>query len=173
MKLFTADQIEHTLRKRDSETFGIYMGVQEIKGTYADIKVGRTVNVKAIQRGRSQGGANWWFLYFWPLKDKEATHKAEAALKPLLEQFKVKGTQGTGQTEIYSSDHQYDIYRMISSKLGSCIMSRASVWESEVLENGLVELPGPLLQELGWYEGDTLNYNFDGNSVYITKHVES
>ena len=52
-------------------------------------------------------------------------------------------------------------------------MNRASVWESEVLENGLVELPGPLLQELGWYEGDTLNYNFDGNSVYITKHVES
>ena len=173
MKTFTADQIEQTLRKRDSETFGIYMGVQEIKGTYADIKVGRTVNVKAIQRGRSQGGANWWFLYFWPLKDKEATHKAEAVLKPLLAQFKVKGTQGTGQTELYSFDELYTMYRIISSELGPCVMSNSGVWESEVLEGGLVTLPGPLLQELGWYEGDALNYSFDGNSVYVSKHVES
>ena len=48
MRVFTAAQLEQVLCKSDSETFGVYMGVQEIKGTYADIKVGRTVNVKAI-----------------------------------------------------------------------------------------------------------------------------
>ena len=40
---------------------GVYAGFQEIDGHQAQTKIGRSKNAQAIQRGRAQGGANWWF----------------------------------------------------------------------------------------------------------------
>lgn len=37
------------------DCFGVYVGVQEIRGHYAQTKIGRSRNAQAIQRGRQQG----------------------------------------------------------------------------------------------------------------------
>ena len=43
------------------DCYGVYAGFQEIDGHRACTKIGRSKNAQAIQRGRAQGGANWWF----------------------------------------------------------------------------------------------------------------
>lgn len=100
IKQVTAQQIEEHLGVTDSQTFGVYIGYQQIIDCIGPTKIGRTVNVRAIARGRSQGGADWWFHSFWPLKDRSETYVVEKQLKKLLEGYKIKGTQT--QTELYS-----------------------------------------------------------------------
>lgn len=99
-KVFDAKTIEKCIYAKDSETFGIYVGFQEIAGTIGPTKIGRTVNVKAIQRGRSQGGANWWFYAFWNLANRQETYDAEKSIKKALSKFRYKGEQN--QQELYN-----------------------------------------------------------------------
>jgi hypothetical protein len=95
-----AKLIEKCLYAKNSDTFGIYVGFQEINGTIGPTKIGRTINVTALQRGRSQGGANWWFYAFWPLSSREETYTVEKAIKKELHLFKTLGAQN--QQELYS-----------------------------------------------------------------------
>jgi len=100
MKAYRSRDIETVLGSSDSQTFGIYIGYQAIGSCIGPTKIGRTVNVKAIERGRSQGGADWWFHSFWPLSDRSETYKVESAIKKELIQYKTKG--GQSQTELYA-----------------------------------------------------------------------
>lgn len=98
--MLSAVDIEKAINKTDSETYGIYVGFQEINGTIGPTKIGRTVNVKAIQRGRAQGGANWWFYAWWSVKDRKETYNLEKIVKKELTEYSEKGCQG--QKELYS-----------------------------------------------------------------------
>lgn len=100
MKALRALDIEAVLGVRDSNTFGIYIGYQAIGSCIGPTKIGRTVNVKAIERGRSQGGADWWFYSFWPLTDRAETYSVESRIKAELKQHRTKGSQS--QTELYA-----------------------------------------------------------------------
>lgn len=100
IKQITAQQIEERLGAKDSQTLGVYVGYQQIIDCIGPTKIGRTVNVRAIARGRSQGGADWWFHSFWPLADRAETYIVEKQLKKMLHSYKIKGTQT--QTELYS-----------------------------------------------------------------------
>lgn len=84
----------------DSTTFGIYAGFQEIDSVRSKIKIGRCNNAAAIQRGRSQGGANWWFVSFYPMPSNASTYIASKAIKEALSIYRIPGEQG--QTEIYN-----------------------------------------------------------------------
>ena len=100
LNMFSALDIEKFINKRDSETYGIYVGFQEINGIIGPTKVGRTVNAKAIQRGRAQGGANWWFYAWWTVRDRNDTYSLEKLVKKELVEYSIKGFQG--QKELYS-----------------------------------------------------------------------
>ena len=100
MKRFRARDIEILLRANNSQTFGVYLGYQAIGSCIGPTKIGRTINVKAIERGRSQGGADWWFHSFWPLSDRAQTYKTETLIKKTLSEYRTKG--GQSQTELYS-----------------------------------------------------------------------
>lgn len=91
--------IELAVGASGSQTFGIYVGYQEIRGIIGPAKVGRTVNVQALQRGRSQGGANWWFYAWWPVCSRDETYAAEAKVKAALKEYRYTGAQG--QRELY------------------------------------------------------------------------
>lgn len=97
--VFDAKTIERSIYTKDSETFGIYVGFQEINGTIGPTKIGRTINVRALQRGRSQGGANWWFYAFWPLANRQETYDVEKLIKKELSDFRFTGEQN--QQELY------------------------------------------------------------------------
>jgi hypothetical protein len=84
--------------KQDSH--GVYAGFQEIDKHRAHTKIGRSKNAQAIQRGRAQGGANWWFISYFMLPDKESTHIVEKKIKETLRSQNIeKATQR--QTELY------------------------------------------------------------------------
>ena len=100
MKRASALELEKLLGSRDSETYGIYIGFQQIADCIGPTKIGRTINVRALQRGRSQGGADWWFYAFWPLRSREETYSVEAELKKSLIAYKSKGNQN--QQELYA-----------------------------------------------------------------------
>jgi len=82
------------------DAHGVYVGFQEIRSHRAPTKVGRSKNAQAIQRGRAQGGANWWFASYFLLPNRECTQFVEREWK---QQFKsqniVKAEQR--QTELY------------------------------------------------------------------------
>lgn len=114
----SAADIERTLNlssATQSQAYGVYLGVSEINGHLSPAKVGRTINVRALQRGRNQGGANWWFIGFWPLSCKEETHEVEAELKRALRTYRTPGLQG--QRELYGTNHQR-IYDELCDILG-------------------------------------------------------
>ena len=80
-------------------TVGVYTGFQEIKGHRAPTKVGKTVDTGAINRGRAQGGANWWFASYFLLPNKESSVLIEREWKRLMKSQNVEGEQR--QTELY------------------------------------------------------------------------
>jgi hypothetical protein len=99
--MYSAKQIEAALNyPPESECFGIYVGYQQIQSTRGYTKIGRTINVRALQRGRNQGGADWWFAAFWPLESKAQTHSVESAISKSLKGYKQAGPQG--QRELYN-----------------------------------------------------------------------
>ena len=98
--MYSAKQIETAIScKHESEAFGIYVGYQAIGTVRGPTKIGRTINVRALQRGRNQGGADWWFAAFWPLETRAETYAIEATIKKALANHKTKGNQG--QQELY------------------------------------------------------------------------
>lgn len=99
-KRFSAKEVEQILGVKDSETFGIYIGYQQIRECIGPTKIGRTINVRALQRGRSQGGADWWFHSFWYLPNRAQTYELEKVIKKTLTSFSVAGNQS--QKELYS-----------------------------------------------------------------------
>ena len=119
MKCFTAKSIETAIQRTQSNTFGIYVGYQQIGTTQGPTKVGRTVNVSAIARGRSQGGADWWFHSFWLLQDRAQTYETERQVKRLLYNYKLVGTQT--QQELYSLT-PLEAEAMISTILGCSVI---------------------------------------------------
>jgi len=96
------------LKSTDS-LYGVYAGWQQIGGTKAPTKLGRCKNPVALQRGRSQGGADWWFGCYYLLESNELTRTVERALKRALHNQRKAGTQR--QTELYS----FGMPRAISS----------------------------------------------------------
>lgn len=113
--MFSAKEIETVIGRTNSNTFGIYVGYQEIDGYTGPTKIGRTINVKAIQRGRAQGGANWWFHCFWCLPDRDSTFKLEKMVKKSLKDFTYKGKQN--QQELYTLSPT-DAYNKLKEILG-------------------------------------------------------
>ena len=91
---------KHLGFKQDDHLNGVYAGWQQIEKVRAPIKIGRSVNPVAIQRGRSQGGADWYFGCYYVLPNKQATRDVERQLKERLLVFKKPGTQR--QTELYT-----------------------------------------------------------------------
>ena len=91
---------KHLGLNQDDHLYGVYAGWQQIEQTKAPIKIGRTVNPVAIQRGRSQGGADWFFGCYYVLPTNKATRDVERELKLKLSKFNKAGTQR--QTELYT-----------------------------------------------------------------------
>ena len=91
---------KHLGFKQDDHLYGVYAGWQQIEQTKAPIKIGRSVNPVAIQRGRSQGGADWYFGCYYVLPNKQATFDVEQLLKQRLSKYNKAG--GQRQTELYT-----------------------------------------------------------------------
>jgi hypothetical protein len=119
IKQFSASDIEKILGVRDSETFGIYVGYQQIQNCIGPTKIGRTINVRALQRGRSQGGADWWFHSFWRVTDREQTYLVEKTLKKQLLGYSIAGNQN--QKELYALELE-EAESKISEILGKSII---------------------------------------------------
>ena len=64
---------------------GVYVGFQEINGHRAPTKVGKSTKASAIQRGRAQGGAKWWFVSYFLLP---TSHDASLVEKEWSKQMK-------------------------------------------------------------------------------------
>jgi len=86
--------------KQDS--FGVYIGFQQIGDARSVTKIGRSKNAQAIQRGRAQGGAEWWFTAYFELPNNAATHQIEKLAKCKFKEWHVAGPQR--QTELYDID---------------------------------------------------------------------
>ena len=82
------------------DCYGVYAGFQEIDGHRASTKIGRTKNAQAIQRGRAQGGANWWFESYFSLPTNADTHIVEKAIRKTLDSQHIEKT-AQRQTELY------------------------------------------------------------------------
>ena len=120
--------------KSTEDCHGVYVGFQEINEHYAPTKVGRSKNAQAIQRGRAQGGANWWFAAYFLLPDKQTTQRVEREWAKTFDSQRIKGCEQR-QTELYylSPDDAVDELEalLISMKLET----RDLV--DEILENQL------------------------------------
>ena len=78
---------------------GVYAGFQEIDRHHAPTKIGRSKNAQAIQRGRAQGGANWWFVSYFLLPDKKSTQLVEKKIKETLRSQNIeKASSKTNRT---------------------------------------------------------------------------
>ena len=84
------------------DSHGVYVGFQQIGDVRAPTKIGRSKNAQAIQRGRAQGGAEWWFAAYFELPNKAATQLIEKQAKLHFKEWHIKGTQR--QTELYDID---------------------------------------------------------------------
>ena len=84
------------------DSHGVYVGFQQIGQSRAPTKIGRSKNAQAIQRGRAQGGAEWWFAAYFELPNKAATQLIEKQVKTVFKEWHIKGTQR--QTELYDID---------------------------------------------------------------------
>ena len=84
------------------DSHGVYVGFQQIGIHRAATKIGRSKNAQAIQRGRAQGGAEWWFAAYFELPNKAATQLIERQVKTVFKEWHIKGTQR--QTELYDID---------------------------------------------------------------------
>ena len=110
MKEATGHDIYAYLNLKSTDSlYGVYAGWQQIGLTKAPIKIGRSKNPHAIQRGRSQGGADWWYGCYYLLDNNALTYTVERELKLLLKDQRKAGTQR--QTELYN----FGIPRAISS----------------------------------------------------------
>ena len=99
--MLTGKEIHKYLGIRsDGESPGVYVGFQEIDGHRARTKIGRSFKAQPIQRGRQQGGANWWFYSYFLLPSNEDTRKVDRIMK---KQFKPQNIENTeqNQTELY------------------------------------------------------------------------
>ena len=114
-------------------TVGVYTGFQEINNHRAPTKVGKTVDSVALNRGRSQGGANWWFASFFILPNKECSKEVEKTWHHQMKSQNFKGIQG--QTELYyfSAEDAADELEGVIRSLG--LEARDLV--EEILENRL------------------------------------
>ena len=82
------------------DSIGVYVGYQEIDGIRAFTKVGRAKNAQALQRGRAQGGANWWFVAYFLLPTVADTNRVEREWKRQMKSQNVTKTL-QHQTELY------------------------------------------------------------------------
>ena len=82
------------------DCYGVYAGFQEIDGHQAQTKIGRSKNAQAIQRGRAQGGANWWFDSYFMLPTNIDTYIVEKEIKRTLDSQHIEKT-AQRQTELY------------------------------------------------------------------------
>ena len=116
------------------DCYGIYVGVQEINEQYAPTKIGRSKNALAIQRGRAQGGANWWFCAYFQLPTNEDTHLVERAWKQQMQSQRIKQTTQR-QTELYylSPDDAVDELEALLIAMGYGIIDLVD----EILEDDL------------------------------------
>ena len=94
------DIYKHLGLSSTEDLCGVYIGWQQIGKKQAPLKIGRSKNAQAIQRGRAQGGAEWWFGAYFLLPDNDATRIVERQMKYTFKEYNIKGTQR--QTELYS-----------------------------------------------------------------------
>ena len=89
--MVTGHDIYHYLGLRSTDDcYGVYVGFQEINEQLAPTKVGRSKNAQAIQRGRAQGGANWWFVAYYQLPTNADTHLVEREWKQQMQSQRIK-----------------------------------------------------------------------------------
>ena len=120
--------------KSDGESFGVYVGFQEIDGHRARTKIGRSSKAQPLQRGRAQGGANWWFYSYFSLPTYEDTRLVDRVMK---KQFKSQNIEKTlqNQTELYywspeeATNELEDLLRSMGYEIRDLV--------EEILENDL------------------------------------
>jgi hypothetical protein len=78
---------------------GVYVGHMSIGSTKANPKIGQCKHLTALARGRSQGGADWHFDYFFPTNTPEQAKEIEKDLHKTLKSDRIIGNQG--QKEVY------------------------------------------------------------------------
>jgi len=116
--------------------FGVYTGFQEINGYHAPTKVGRSSNALAIQRGRSQGGANWWYSSYFLLPNRPSTYFIEKEWAKQMSTQRIENC-AQRQTELYYLSPE-DAADELESIIRSCGFDVRDIVE-EILENRLAE----------------------------------
>ena len=135
--MITGHQIHQYLGLNSTQdSFGVYTGFQEINGHRAETKVGRSKNAQAIQRGRAQGGANWWFASYFLLPDNSATREVEKTWKKQMKSQNIENCLQK-QTELYYFSAE-DAANELEGVVRSCGFEVRDLVE-EILENRLVE----------------------------------
>ena len=119
-----------------ADSFGVYTGFQEIDGHRAPTKVGRSKNAQAIQRGRAQGGANWWFASYFLLPNNLATREVEKTWKKQMRSQNIENCLQK-QTELYYFSAE-DAADELEGVVRSCGFEVRDLVE-EILENRLME----------------------------------
>ena len=75
--MITGYDIHHYLGIGEVSCPGFYVGFNEINGVRAPTKTGVSANARAVQRGRAQGGANWWFESYFMLPSNVDTKEVK------------------------------------------------------------------------------------------------
>jgi hypothetical protein len=135
--MVTGHDIYHYLGLRSTDDcYGVYVGFQEINEQLAPTKVGRSKNAQAIQRGRAQGGANWWFVAYYQLPTNADTHLVEREWKQQMQSQRIKLTTQR-QTELYylSPDDAVDELEALLISMGYEVQDLVD----EILEDQLHE----------------------------------
>ena len=98
---------------------GVYVGTHEIAELHAPTKVGRSKNAQAIQRGRAQGGANWWFHAYFALPSNADTYLVESMWKQTHDIHRIVDTEQR-QRELYhySVDEAVDALQDVIEEMG-------------------------------------------------------
>ena len=118
------------------DCYGVYVGVQEINEEYAPTKVGRSKNALAIQRGRAQGGANWWFCAYFQLPTNEDTYLVEREWRHQMRLMRIiKTTQRQRELYYLSPTEAVDELELLIQSMGYEINDLVD----EILEDHLNE----------------------------------
>ena len=135
--MITGHDIHKYLDFNSKQTcFGVYTGFQEINGYRAPTKVGRSSNALAIQRARSQGGANWWFTSYFILPNRPSTYFVEKEWGKQMSSQRLENCLQK-QTELYYFSAE-DAADELEGVVTSCGFEIRDIVE-EILENRLIE----------------------------------
>lgn len=91
--------------EKEDTSYGIYVGYSKIGNSLGLVKLGKCTHVTALARGRSQGGADWFYTHFIPTETLDEAQKFINYIKPKIKKYNKSGNQG--QQDLYNVDPSF------------------------------------------------------------------